>query len=162
MKLSELLKDKRKAKKLSIRGLARIAGVSASYLSDIEKGTSSNPREGVLLKLFKALDITRDDIFNCNDIIFNKDLVEAISTPESKKIANEAQEEYNKLQNDSKKKLVEQLKSLNFYIDKDGDDIILSYDGNSCNLNNKIYNNFSTDIDKAIMGIVLYYIHNYK
>src|SRR5215468_5662102 len=54
--LGAIVRERRKARRLTLRALAAAAECSASYLSQIENGErASPPREGVLERLERAL-----------------------------------------------------------------------------------------------------------
>ena len=55
------LRNLRQAKRLSLKELARRAGLSISYLSEIEKG-KKYPKPEKLLKLSRALGVTFDEL----------------------------------------------------------------------------------------------------
>lgn len=57
----EFLANHRKKKKLSIRKLSAIAGISASYLSYIERGIHGPPSMKVTKELAKALEANEDE-----------------------------------------------------------------------------------------------------
>jgi transcriptional regulator with XRE-family HTH domain len=56
------LAEKRKAKKLSIRKLSALAGISASYLSYIERGIHGPPSMAVTIQLAEALKADKDEL----------------------------------------------------------------------------------------------------
>ena len=58
----EALAEKRKAKKLSIRKLSALAGISASYLSYIERGIHGPPSMEVTIQLAEALEADKDEL----------------------------------------------------------------------------------------------------
>lgn len=56
----------RTAKGLTVNKLANLAGVSQSYLRDIELGNNNNPTIEILDCICTALDITLRDFFNAD------------------------------------------------------------------------------------------------
>lgn len=53
----------RESKELGVNELSRLAGVNASYISAIERGTKSNPSPTILNKLADALGVSTDEFF---------------------------------------------------------------------------------------------------
>ena len=73
MNIGEFLRNLREKNNLTLKDLADKSGVGPSTISDIETGTSTNPRMGTLKKLADALDISVNDFFyenksNCSSI----------------------------------------------------------------------------------------------
>lgn len=66
--VGELLRLKRHEKKYTLEKTAKLVGVSINYISELEKGSRSNPSDDVIVNLAKALDLDEDDLF----IDFNK------------------------------------------------------------------------------------------
>lgn len=64
MNIGEFLRSLREKNNLTLKELADKSGVGPSTISDIETGTSTNPRMGTLKKLADALDISVNDFFN--------------------------------------------------------------------------------------------------
>ncbi|HBL06461.1 MAG TPA: XRE family transcriptional regulator [Clostridium sp.] len=64
MNTGEFLRSLREKNNLTLKELADKSGVGPSTISDIETGTSTNPRMGTLKKLADALDISVNDFFN--------------------------------------------------------------------------------------------------
>lgn len=64
MNIGEFLRSLREKNNLTLKELADKSGVGPSTISDIETGTSTNPRMGTLKKLADALDIPVNDFFN--------------------------------------------------------------------------------------------------
>jgi len=56
------LKRIRLKKNLSLDKLAKLTGVSKSYIASLEKGRRSNPTIEIIDKLSKALNVTRDEL----------------------------------------------------------------------------------------------------
>ena len=56
-RLSTLLRELRERKDMSQLQLAKRAGVTQSYISDLEAGTKKNPSVAILKKLAKALGV---------------------------------------------------------------------------------------------------------
>lgn len=61
--LGDNIKSIRMEKKLGINETARLAGISPSYLSDIEKGNKTNPSMEVLQRIADALDVSIEEFF---------------------------------------------------------------------------------------------------
>lgn len=59
---SELIKEKREGKQLSINALAKQSGLDPSHVMRMEKGTNKQPSYAVTLKLAKGLDITYQEL----------------------------------------------------------------------------------------------------
>ncbi|MBT3557976.1 MAG: helix-turn-helix transcriptional regulator [Rhodospirillales bacterium] len=72
-KLGKKIRERRQANQLSIRALAKFAGVSPSYISSIESGRNSTtgrapePSLRVLRGIAGTLDIALDDLVNLSD-----------------------------------------------------------------------------------------------
>lgn len=58
------IKRIRTSKKISISKLAKITGVSRSYLSEIESGIYSNPGINTVCKICKALHVSPNELVN--------------------------------------------------------------------------------------------------
>lgn len=80
--LGDNIKSIRMEKKLGINETARKAGISPSYLSDIEKGNKTNPSTEVLEKIANALEVDVKDFFN-NESTTNEKLTEQVKYIES-------------------------------------------------------------------------------
>ena len=77
------IKEIRESKGIGVNKLSRISGISAGYISALERGEKQNPSQNTLNKLAAALDITLQDLINYEtnkissddnndpDIIFN-------------------------------------------------------------------------------------------
>jgi transcriptional regulator with XRE-family HTH domain len=61
--LGDNIKSIREEKKLGLNETARLAGISPSYLSDIEKGNKTNPSMEVLQRIADALDVSIEEFF---------------------------------------------------------------------------------------------------
>ncbi|SFC63337.1 helix-turn-helix domain-containing protein [Clostridium uliginosum] len=86
--ISDFLKNTRIEKKLTLKELSYICGVGPSTISDIETGTSLNPRMGTLQKLANALEVSVNDFFeNENTTIIEK------TTPIKKNVDIEKQKQ---------------------------------------------------------------------
>lgn len=66
--LGKNIKRIRENKKLGLNRTARKAGISGSYLSDIEKGKKQNPSMDTLKSISKALDTTIDELLQMEPI----------------------------------------------------------------------------------------------
>lgn len=60
IKVGEVIRAKRKEKKVSLVDFAREVGISPGYLSQLENGRKANPKLEVMLKITQALDIELD------------------------------------------------------------------------------------------------------
>ena len=60
IKVGEVIKAKRKEKKISLVDFAREVGISPGYLSQLENGRKANPKLEVILEITQALDIDLD------------------------------------------------------------------------------------------------------
>ncbi len=56
------LKKIRLKNKLSQGALAKLSGVSSSYIANLERGDKSNPTIDTIDKISKALNVSRDDL----------------------------------------------------------------------------------------------------
>lgn len=64
MELKDVLKEERKKKSFSLRGLAKSSNMSQAYLSQLENGTSTRPTKEKLLAISYALDPTgHEEVF---------------------------------------------------------------------------------------------------
>lgn len=70
------IKELRELKGLSISVLAKNAGISKGYLSDIEKGAKENPSVDVLEKIAIALGVNVSDLFDQQPITDKLDFME--------------------------------------------------------------------------------------
>lgn len=70
--LGDNIKSIRMEKKLGINETARKAGISPSYLSDIEKGNKTNPSTEVLEKIATALEVNVEDFFKTEPVTKEK------------------------------------------------------------------------------------------
>jgi transcriptional regulator with XRE-family HTH domain len=61
--LGSYLRSQRELAELSIRELARLSGVPASYITEIEGSKKTNPSAEILQKLAKVLEIDTADLF---------------------------------------------------------------------------------------------------
>ncbi|HAL09029.1 MAG TPA: hypothetical protein DCO67_03555 [Staphylococcus sp.] len=65
MELKDILKEERKKKGFSLRGLAKSSNMSQAYLSQLESGASTRPTKEKLLSISYALDPTgHDEVFS--------------------------------------------------------------------------------------------------
>lgn len=79
MNIGKKITSFRETKGYTVNKLANLAGVSQSYLREIELGNNTNPGIEVLDCICNALDITISELFNdnyqeklINDPLFNK------------------------------------------------------------------------------------------
>lgn len=68
------LREARKAKELSIRAVAEMAGVHHTLLSRIEAGRIKAPGADTLSALARALDLSLSDVYGFADYLTPKDL----------------------------------------------------------------------------------------
>lgn len=69
MCFSKKLKEARESKKLSIRKLAELSNVNASYISRLERGIDSSPGIKIILKLSQALEIPPESLSSGDDLL---------------------------------------------------------------------------------------------
>lgn len=62
MSIADFLMKQRKDKKMTVRELSRLSGVSHPYISQIETGKNDNPSTNTLKKLAKGLGIAYTDL----------------------------------------------------------------------------------------------------
>ena len=70
--IGEKLKKIRKAKKITLKQLEKIKGISNNYISDLENGRRVNPSIEKLEKLAKALDVNVVDFYD-KPVLTDKD-----------------------------------------------------------------------------------------
>lgn len=63
IKFGEIIKAKREEKKYTLVNFAKVIGISAGYLSQLENGRKDNPKLEIVLKIIKELDIDIDILF---------------------------------------------------------------------------------------------------
>lgn len=68
MKFGEYIKNKRLEKGISLRELASKIGISASYMSDIEKGRRNAPNKEKVDKIAEVLFYSEDEIEKLHDL----------------------------------------------------------------------------------------------
>jgi|SRR5699024_868128 len=90
MTFGEYIKKTRNEKGLSSRELARRAGVSQAYLSQLETGKNNNPTAETISKLAKALEV------DYMELLFQTELVQRSIDDEADKEANTIIEHYNR------------------------------------------------------------------
>ncbi len=66
---SKWLKTRREELGLSVRALAKYAGVSSGYISQVENGKRSVPTPKILQKLTKPLNVTIGEIYRAAGIL---------------------------------------------------------------------------------------------
>ena len=59
------LKELRKFKGVSQQKLAKIAGISQSYIASMELGQLKNPSQAIIKKLAQALEVSLTEIMSC-------------------------------------------------------------------------------------------------
>ncbi|MDD3049115.1 MAG: helix-turn-helix transcriptional regulator [Bacilli bacterium] len=67
MKLSEILKQYRNEKNISLRDFAKKSNLSRSYISILENDNMKNPSLSALERLSKAMEITLDELLEKMD-----------------------------------------------------------------------------------------------
>lgn len=60
IKFGEIIKSKREEKGYSLMDFAKVVGISAGYLSQLENGRKDNPKLEIVLKIIKELEIDID------------------------------------------------------------------------------------------------------
>lgn len=60
IKFGEIIKAKREEKGYSLMDFAKVVGISAGYLSQLENGHKENPKLEIVLKIIKVLEIDID------------------------------------------------------------------------------------------------------
>ena len=78
MNVGERIKELREKRGLTVNKLANLAGISQSYLRDVELGTK-NPTVETLSYFFDALGISLKEFFSENDNAINPFLMSAIN-----------------------------------------------------------------------------------
>lgn len=68
LKFGEYIKNKRLEKEISLRELASKIGISASYMSDIEKGRRNAPNKEKVDKIAEVLFYSEDEIEKLHDL----------------------------------------------------------------------------------------------
>lgn len=63
----EKIREKRITKKLSLRDLEKISGVSYITIKNIEDGTIKNPSFEKVVKIAKSLDVSLDELIDNED-----------------------------------------------------------------------------------------------
>jgi transcriptional regulator with XRE-family HTH domain len=58
--LGKKIRQLRNHKKLSLEGLAKVAGISKSYLSELESDDAANPTMTIISKIARELDTTAE------------------------------------------------------------------------------------------------------
>lgn len=61
MTFGEYIEEKRKSKKITLRGLAEMLDIAPSYMSDIEKGKRNPNRKELIDSIAKALCLTQEE-----------------------------------------------------------------------------------------------------
>nr|WP_010250608.1 helix-turn-helix transcriptional regulator [Acetivibrio cellulolyticus] len=60
IKFGEIIKAKREEKNYSLIDFAKVVGISAGYLSQLENGRKANPKLEIVLKIIKELEVDID------------------------------------------------------------------------------------------------------
>ncbi|AZV43623.1 transcriptional regulator [Peribacillus asahii] len=66
--VGDFLRLKRLEKRMTLSDIASKVGVSTNYISEIEKGTKSNPSDDKIIQLAEIFNLNEDDLF----VAFNK------------------------------------------------------------------------------------------
>lgn len=82
MELGERIKKVRQARRMSIKELAKAAGVASSTVFGWEKGLHE-PQGATLRRVLEALDITYDQLFQDFDEVFLRESLEKLETTAS-------------------------------------------------------------------------------
>lgn len=67
-KFGEFIAEKRKAKGMTLRGLAAEIGIVPAFMSDIEKGHRYPPKKETLDKIVQALNLNEEDTHKMFDL----------------------------------------------------------------------------------------------
>lgn len=67
-RFGEFISEKRKAKGITLRGLAAEIGIAPAFMSDIEKGHRYPPKKETLDKIVHALNLNEEDINKMFDL----------------------------------------------------------------------------------------------
>lgn len=67
MDFGKIMKQNRLEKGLSLQNVAEECGVSSTYISALEKGTTETYAEGIIYKLAEVLDLDGDDLIIAKD-----------------------------------------------------------------------------------------------
>jgi len=67
IKFGEIIKAKREEKRYSLMDFAKVVGISAGYLSQLENGRKANPKLEIVLKIIKELEIDIDMLLGLED-----------------------------------------------------------------------------------------------
>ncbi len=62
MKFGKIIQERRLEKKFSLAYMAEECGVSATYISALEKGTTESYAEGLIYKIAEVLDLDGDEL----------------------------------------------------------------------------------------------------
>ncbi|MFS0905702.1 helix-turn-helix domain-containing protein [Priestia aryabhattai] len=88
VQVGELLRLKRLEKRQTLGDIADLVGVSPNYISEIEKGTKSNPSDEIIVRIAEVFNLNEDDLFTAfnkvplsarNEINAHPSLVKALS-----------------------------------------------------------------------------------
>ncbi|HDR8453965.1 TPA: helix-turn-helix transcriptional regulator [Bacillus cereus] len=108
VEIGEYLRLKRLEKRQTLGDIASKVGVSANYISEIEKGIKNNPSDEIIVKLAEIFNINEDDLFQGfdrtplsvrNEIKAHPSLAKALSELNHDDTIDQKQKEefYNKL-----------------------------------------------------------------
>lgn len=68
MTFGEFLKEKRIAKGLNLREMAKRLVIAPAYLSDIEKGKRNSPAPDKMKKIIELLELSQEEVDELNDL----------------------------------------------------------------------------------------------
>lgn len=92
--LGDKIRFIREVKKMGLNETAELAGISGSYLSNIENGKKENPSMKTLSQIASALGVSVDDFFRGEEVNRNEEggYEPALSIKEQEKLDAEAEE----------------------------------------------------------------------
>lgn len=87
--LGDKLKEIRESRNMGLNELSRLCGVSAGYISALERNEKHNPSQNTLKKIAEALDISMESLFNLKfessdhevNTAYEKDSEQCFKTP---------------------------------------------------------------------------------
>ncbi len=91
IKFGEIIKAKREEKNYTLVNFAKVIGISAGYLSQLENGRKDNPKLGIVLNIIKELDLDIEVLFGIestreNSIVNMPSLLELVAKDENYKV----------------------------------------------------------------------------
>jgi len=106
--IGQLVRQKRIERNIGVRELAREIGVSAGYITQLEKGVYKNPSQAVLIKLFELLKFENNykHVFGLAEVS-QKEIDTKINSQELKKIyVNNLLAQFETMEADDLKRLI--------------------------------------------------------